>query len=123
MTKEFLYDFIQQHTLAVISTISQSGQPKSALIGFAVTENLEIVFDTVCTSRKYRNIVQNPNVALVIGWNNEQFVLILCFVSMEAHVWHRGDHRLVKFPFQPLLYDLHMQHTEEAATETKSKCL
>ncbi len=64
-------DFISRHPLAVISSISPSGDPQSALVGIAVTDKLEIIFDTLTTSRKYRNICQNPNVALVIGWEDE----------------------------------------------------
>ena len=29
------------------------------------------MFDTVKSSRKYENFLQNPNVALVIGWDDE----------------------------------------------------
>ena len=71
MTKDFLYHFIQKNRLAVISTISSENKPESALIGIAISKNLEIVFDTVTTSRKYQNLLHNPNVALVIGWEDE----------------------------------------------------
>ena len=74
MTKEFVYNFIRQHNLAVISTLSKDNKPEAALIGFAVSRDLEIVFDTVKTSRKYKNILQNPSVAVVIGWDNETTV-------------------------------------------------
>jgi general stress protein 26 len=36
-----------------------------------VSVNLEIIFDTVKTSRKYQNILHNPNVALAAGWDEE----------------------------------------------------
>ena len=74
MTKEFLYNFIKQYNLAVISTLSKDNKPEAALVGFAVSQDLEIVFDTVKTSRKYKNILQNPSVAVVIGWDNETTV-------------------------------------------------
>jgi pyridoxine/pyridoxamine 5'-phosphate oxidase len=74
MTKEFLYDFIKPHTLAVISTLSMDNKPEAALVGFAISKDLEIVFDTVKTSRKYQNLLQNPAVAVVIGWDNETTV-------------------------------------------------
>jgi general stress protein 26 len=74
MTKEFLYNFIGQYNLAVISTLSNDNKPEAALVGFAVSPDLEIVFDTVTTSRKYKNILQNPSVAVVIGWDNETTV-------------------------------------------------
>jgi uncharacterized pyridoxamine 5'-phosphate oxidase family protein len=74
MTKAQLYDFIKQYKLAVVSTASADHNPESALVGIAVSAELEIVFDTVKTSRKYKNMLQNPNVAVVIGWDNETTV-------------------------------------------------
>ena len=71
MTKDFLYRFIKTKTLGVISTLSTNNKPESALIGLGVTESLEIIFDTVTTSRKYLNLIKNPFVAMVIGWDNE----------------------------------------------------
>ena len=40
-------------------------------MGFAVTPELEIVFDTVRSSRKYPNLKKNPCVAWVIGCTTE----------------------------------------------------
>jgi pyridoxine/pyridoxamine 5'-phosphate oxidase len=74
MTKSELYRFIANQSLAVVGSISQEGVPQSALVGIAVTEELEIVFDTLSTSRKYRNLVSNPHASVVVGWENEQTV-------------------------------------------------
>ncbi len=71
MTKETLYRFIASKELAVLGSVSAGGTPECALVGIAVTAELEIVFDTVNTSRKYRNLLRNPEAALVIGWENE----------------------------------------------------
>ena len=71
VNKQFLYEFIKKQWLAVLTTVNEKLQPEAALIGIAVTPELEIVFDTSNTSRKYQNIIQNPAVALVIGWDNE----------------------------------------------------
>ena len=72
MTTEFLYHFISKHKYAVISTVSNGQYPESALIGIGVTPDLTIIFDTVSTTRKYQNLIENPSVAFVIGWDNEQ---------------------------------------------------
>jgi len=96
MTREFIYNFIKQHELAVLSTSSGENHPEAALIGIAVTEGLEIVFDTVKTSRKYKNLIQNPLVALVIGWDKEitlQYEGIATELSSESH------HRLKEIYF------------------------
>ncbi|HTR28014.1 MAG TPA: pyridoxamine 5'-phosphate oxidase family protein [Puia sp.] len=75
MTKEFCYSFLRRHQLAVLATLAgDANQPQAALVGFAVTPGLEIVFDTVRSSRKYSNLCANPRVALVIGWSHETSV-------------------------------------------------
>ena len=40
------------------------------MVGFAVSDALEIVFDTVETTRKYKNLRADPRIALVIGWDD-----------------------------------------------------
>ncbi|HML15800.1 MAG TPA: pyridoxamine 5'-phosphate oxidase family protein [Bryobacteraceae bacterium] len=71
MTKQELYAFLASRDLAVLATIDAAYAPEAALVAFAVTPDLEIVFDTVKSSRKYLNLVANPRVALVIGWDDE----------------------------------------------------
>jgi len=71
MTKEFLYQFIAKNKLAVIASVAGT-RPEAAVVGIAVTTDLKIIFDTVSTSRKYHNLVKNPAIALVIGWDKEQ---------------------------------------------------
>lgn len=71
MTKEDLYNFIVKHRLGVLGSISPDGLPQGALVGIAVTRDLEIIFDTVSSSRKYSNLVRNPRASLVVGWEGE----------------------------------------------------
>jgi len=71
MPQEFIYHQLKQYRLAVLATVWDDYQPEAAVIGIAVTRQLEILFDTVRTSRKYRNLITQPKVALVIGWDNE----------------------------------------------------
>jgi general stress protein 26 len=72
--REVIYNFINNHKLGVVSSINADGKSESALVGIAVSEQLEIIFDTVISSRKYKNITANPFVSLVIGWDNERTV-------------------------------------------------
>ena len=72
MTTKFLYDFILRHKLAVIATVSDNNKSESALMGITVTKDLKIIFDTSSKSRKYLNLMSNPSISLVIGWDNEQ---------------------------------------------------
>ncbi len=72
MTEAELHCFIAQSKLGVLSTLAGDGTPQSALVGFAVTPHLEIVFDTVKSSRKYPNLVARPQCSFVFGWTGEQ---------------------------------------------------
>ena len=67
MTPVDLYAFLAKHKLGVLGTIGPSGSPQSALVGIAITEQLEIIFDTVKSSRKYTNLVTRPACSFVIG--------------------------------------------------------
>jgi uncharacterized pyridoxamine 5'-phosphate oxidase family protein len=72
--KEFIYKFISKYKYAVLSTVTRKNIPESALVGFAVTRDLRIIFDTVTTSRKYKNLLNNSSIAFVIGWDHEQTI-------------------------------------------------
>jgi len=50
------------------------GEPQSALVGFGVTPEFEIIFDTVSSSRKFENLARDPRAAFVIGWEGEETV-------------------------------------------------
>jgi pyridoxine/pyridoxamine 5'-phosphate oxidase len=71
MLKDELYEFITKHKLAVLATAAADGAPQAALVGIAVTPELELVFDTVRSTRKARNLSENPVAALVIGCTDE----------------------------------------------------
>jgi pyridoxine/pyridoxamine 5'-phosphate oxidase len=74
MTEADLYKFLIQCKLGVLGTIGDAGTPQSALVGIAVTEDLEIVFDTVKNSRKYPNLIARPACSFVVGWAGEKTV-------------------------------------------------
>ena len=74
MTEADLYRFISQCKLGVLSSVASSGSPQSALVGIAVSRDLEIIFDTVKTSRKYGNLTARPACSFVFGWAGEQTV-------------------------------------------------
>ena len=74
MNTELLYNFISKNKYAVLSTVTKDNLPEAALVGIAVTTDLQIIFDTVSTSRKYQNLIANPSIAFVIGWDSEQTI-------------------------------------------------
>ena len=71
MNVQEVYEFMDGEKLAVLSTARKDGRPEAALMGFAVTPELEIVFDTVRNSRKYPILKENPRVAWVVGCTTE----------------------------------------------------
>jgi general stress protein 26 len=74
MQVEELYNFIHARKLAVLSTAASNGDPQSALVGIAVSAELQIVFDTIKSSRKYANLKADPRISFVIGWDAETTV-------------------------------------------------
>jgi hypothetical protein len=74
MDRQALYSFMSQYRYGVISSMSGEGTPQSALVGIAISPELEIIFDTVKSSRKYPNLIARPSCSLVIGWGGEQTV-------------------------------------------------
>jgi len=71
MDAKELLAFLRGHRLAVQASVSATGSPQAAVVGFAVTDQFEIVFDTLDSSRKARNLRQNGRLALVIGGSND----------------------------------------------------
>jgi PPOX class probable F420-dependent enzyme len=76
MTRRQIIEVLRGYRLAVVSTVSADGMPQAAVVGFAVTDALEVVFDTLTSTRKYRNLARDPRAALVIGWDEELTVQI-----------------------------------------------
>ena len=74
-----LTDFILLQRLAVVSSVTADGTPQSALVAVAVTRELELVFDTLNTSRKYVNLKRDPRISAVLGG------------------WQEGDERTVQY--------------------------
>ncbi len=67
MTPDALLQFMRLEKYAVQASVSDAGSRQAAVVGIAVTDAFEIVFDTVASSRKASNLRANPSVAFVIG--------------------------------------------------------
>ncbi len=70
--KSELLVYMRQHTLAVLSSRSADGAPQGALIGIAVSDSMEVVFDTLSTSRKHGNLARDPRVAVTFAGPDER---------------------------------------------------
>ncbi|SRR5579884_8675 len=62
-----LLQFLREHRLAVEASVSTSSHAQAAVVGFAISDEFEIIFDTLDSTRKVANLRQNPRVAFVIG--------------------------------------------------------
>lgn len=67
MNVERLLEFLRQHRLAVEASVSADGGAQAAVVGVAFTDRFEVVFDTVESTRKARNLRRNAKLAFVIG--------------------------------------------------------
>jgi pyridoxine/pyridoxamine 5'-phosphate oxidase len=72
MNRAELLAFLRQSKLAVQASVAANGAPQAAVIGFAVSDRLELVFDTLGSSRKAANLRRDPRIALVVGWDEAQ---------------------------------------------------
>jgi Pyridoxamine 5'-phosphate oxidase len=74
LTPPQLLSYIRAQPWAIEASVTPQGAPQAAVIGVAVTDRWELLFDTVTQSRKHQNLVKNPRVAFVIGWEHERTV-------------------------------------------------
>jgi hypothetical protein len=70
---------MRTHRFAIEASCTPEGGAQAALVGIAVTDAFEIVFDTLETTRKARNLRAAPRAAFVLGG------------------WADGDERTVQF--------------------------
>lgn len=67
-----LLAFMRAQKWAVQASVTAERAPQAAVIGVAITDAFELVFDTVASTRKAINLRSNPNIALVLGWDDGQ---------------------------------------------------
>ena len=51
----------------VQASVAAAGGVQAAVVGIAVSDQFESVFDTLLTTRKAQNLLLDPHIALVIG--------------------------------------------------------
>lgn len=79
MTPNELLQFMRTQRLAVEASCGSDAAVQAALVGIAVTDAFELVFDTLETTRKAHNLRASPRVAFVLGG------------------WAAGDERTIQF--------------------------
>lgn len=65
-TKHDLVCFLRTARHWVVSTIAEDGRPQSAVVGVAVGDGLELVFDSLDATNKARNMARDARVSLVM---------------------------------------------------------
>lgn len=63
--------FLRSKKIAVISTVSKAGQVMASTVYYVLDDKFNIYFTTKAFTRKHENIQHNPNVAVVVGTENE----------------------------------------------------
>lgn len=76
MTREHFVEFVRSAGQGVVATVDVHGDPQAALVGLAVSDAAEVIFDSLTETRKIRNIRAHPRVALVIGSDDSVSVQI-----------------------------------------------
>jgi general stress protein 26 len=67
LTRAELLSFLRGPRYAVEASVSPAGQPQAAIMGIVVTDDFEVLFDTLASTRKLANLRANPRIALAIG--------------------------------------------------------
>ena len=67
LTRAALLEYMRRHRLAVQSSVARGSGVQSAAVGIAVGADFEIVFDTLESTRKARNLAADPHTAFVLG--------------------------------------------------------
>lgn len=65
--------FLKRQKFAVISSIGPDGEPHSAVVGVAFTQEGDAIFDTLGSSRKAEDLRRDPRASLVV-WEGERTV-------------------------------------------------
>jgi hypothetical protein len=67
MTRDALLEFMRSEKYAVLASVSSNGRPQAAVVGIAVSDRFEVVFDALVSSRKVPNLRANAAATFVIG--------------------------------------------------------
>ncbi len=81
MKIEEVLDFVKKQGLMQLATVNSEGKPEASVVEFGELADFTIVIDLLMDSRKYKNLQSNPNVAVVIGWDDS----ITVQLEGEAH--------------------------------------
>ncbi len=61
-----ILDFLALQSHCMVSTVSPDGMPSGATVAFSAHQGLRVIFGTAETSRKFRHLETNPQVAVTV---------------------------------------------------------
>jgi hypothetical protein len=67
MTRAELLRALRSERHATVASVSEAGAPQAALVGVVVSDDFEVFFDTLETTRKAMNFRARPRAAVVLG--------------------------------------------------------
>jgi PPOX class probable F420-dependent enzyme len=79
LTRSELLANLRTRRYCVVASIAPDGAPQAAVVGFAVSDELELVFDTLGTTRKMANLRRDPRIAVVVGLGEDE-----CTVQIDG---------------------------------------
>ncbi len=71
LTRKSAYEFLKACPFGAIATVNADRGPQAAMVNIAVTKDLELIFQTLQTTRKCLNLRRDPRVAIVT-WKEDE---------------------------------------------------
>lgn len=65
--KRTVLETLRQYPIGVVATVNEQKLPEAAIVGLAANDDLQVLFGTSNLTRKYRNLQENPHVAITVG--------------------------------------------------------
>lgn len=93
--KSLALKFLKDHKTAVLATASRGGEPEAATVFYSIDDDFTFNFITDQTSRKYKNLKENPHVAVVVG-TGEDVRTVQCGGHVEIIDYIKDTNRAEK---------------------------
>ncbi|HXL90790.1 MAG TPA: pyridoxamine 5'-phosphate oxidase family protein [Streptosporangiaceae bacterium] len=106
-TDEFVA-FVRQRGLAVVATLGPDDTPQATVVAVVATDLGEVLFGAERGSRKFVNIQRRPEVALAIGWDEDEIAVQCEGIADEPQGTARERCEqcyLERYPIEPRLAD------------------
>jgi hypothetical protein len=91
VTRADVLEFVRAHSFGVQASVSSAPAPQAAVVGFIMTDEFELFFDTIQSTRKVANLRANSAIAFVVGGLSDREELT---VQYEGVVDEPGGHEL-----------------------------